>query len=517
MVACARSGSSADPRIGLAGRTPSAPLGRSDRTGPPRRARPRARTSGGANDAASAAWLQRRRSSSLHANVSLSRAYSRSSVDVGHRAAVGVHAERDAAAVERVDGVVGVRWRTDPSARSTTGTPRGGCPSRPGGRPGPGPRCCGRRGRSAPAAAAAGSPTRWRDRPPRRRAPCAAGRAPRRGGTPPRARRADSRPRRRRCRARPRAIPGTAPRAPRSRGSSRRRSGAACTGSGGRRCRRRRSPARRRRSTISTTSARREVAVGVQVGREAQLRVDDAVAGELVEEVVDHHLEPAPVLHQRDDARRAQQEVGQVRALGRRDEVGPVLLRASPRAAGARRRRSWRRSRDAGAARSSGSAGIAASYVREYFGRHARAPAPDLRRRRHAVGEQHRLRGGDRGLHHLDRPSASWPGRGAGGARRGRAPARGRARVRHQGLRAHARGDGAAAARRRADRGRSRADRTAAIAARMGSARDHRRRARDAGRAARAPRPAAPDQGRPRGAGAQDRPLRARAPTSGAR
>ena len=78
--------------------------------------------------------------------------------------------------------------------------------------------------------------------------------------------------------------------------------------------------------TISTTSAGVEVAVGVQVRREPDLGVDDAVAGELVEQVVDDHLEAAPVLHQRHDPRRAQQEVGQVGALGGRDEVGPVLL-----------------------------------------------------------------------------------------------------------------------------------------------------------------------------------------------
>jgi len=42
---------------------------------------------------------------------------------------------------------------------------------------------------------------------------------------------------------------------------------------------------------------RREVAVGVQVGGEAGLGVDDVVACELVEEVVDDQLEAAAVLH----------------------------------------------------------------------------------------------------------------------------------------------------------------------------------------------------------------------------
>ena len=69
----------------------------------------------------------------------------------------------------------------------------------------------------------------------------------------------------------------------------------------------------------------RELAVGVQVRSEAHLGVDDAVGGELVEQVGDDHLEAAPVLHQRDDPGRPQQEVDQVRALGRRDEVGLVL------------------------------------------------------------------------------------------------------------------------------------------------------------------------------------------------
>src|SRR6185437_6348438 len=78
-------------------------------------------------------------------------------------------------------------------------------------------------------------------------------------------------------------------------------------------------------------------------------------------------------------------------------------------------------------------------------------PAPDLRRRRHAVGEQRRLRGRDRRLHRLARPSPDDRGRGAGGDGRHRARARRPLRLRHEGVRADAGGDGEAAARRPPD------------------------------------------------------------------
>jgi hypothetical protein len=53
-------------------------------------------------------------------------------------------------------------------------------------------------------------------------------------------------------------------------------------------------------------------ALGVLVGREAQLGVGDGVPGELVEQVLDDHLQATAVLHQGDDPPRAAQEVGEV-------------------------------------------------------------------------------------------------------------------------------------------------------------------------------------------------------------
>src|SRR6185312_4998590 len=137
-------------------------------------------------------------------------------------------------------------------------------------------------------------------------------------------------------------------------------------------------------------------------------------------------------------------------------------------------------------------------------------PAPDLRRRRHAVGEQHRLRRRDRRFHRLARPSGHDRRGRAERDGRDRARARGPLRLRDEGVRADPGADRAAAARRAPDGGRRAADRAPDGAAAVGPARHHRRGARDADRPAPPPRPAAPDQGRPGGAGAQDRALRPR-------
>ena len=73
---------------------------------------------------------------------------------------------------------------------------------------------------------------------------------------------------------------------------------------------------------------------GMQERREAELGVRDVVGGELCEQILGDGPEGRLALHQRDHLHGPLEEVDQVVALARRDEVAPVLVERGLRAQG---------------------------------------------------------------------------------------------------------------------------------------------------------------------------------------